>query len=244
MVKELDIAMDKFLEVRNLSVTLNGNPILDGLNFEVSRGDTIAIIGPNGAGKTVLFRTLLGLLPYSGKIIWHQPPKFGYVPQRFEYDHTFPLSVEEFFLLKTGHRFWLKAKTKEKIRKSLKEVGMEGVIDRRLGELSAGQLQRILIAYALWGDPNVLLFDEPTANVDVGQEATIYELLDSIAKSRYLTLFVISHDLSIIFAFADRVVCLNRAMLCYGVPQKVLTPAKLAELYRTKVHFFDHTHRH
>lgn len=237
--------MKTFLEVKNLSVKLNAQPILEGVDFDVKKGESVAIIGPNGAGKTILFKTLLGMLPHTGKIIWYEKPRFGYVPQRFEFDKSFPLTVEEFFLLKTGKTFWVGEETvREKIKAALTEVGLPSLLTKRLGELSAGELQRVLIAHALWSDPNILLFDEPTANVDVGAEVTIYELISRIAESRDLTLLMISHDLSVIFRYADRVICVNREMLCHGIPHEVLTPKKLSELYRTKVHFFEHAPHH
>lgn len=237
--------MSKLLEVKNLSVRLNGNSIFEAVNFDVEKGETVAIIGPNGAGKTMLFRALLGLVPYSGEIRFGEKPRFGYVPQRFEFDRSFPLSVEEYFLSKSSQDFWLKKQSaKAKIASLLEETGLKAIGKKRLGDLSAGELQRVLIAYALWGDPNILLFDEPTANVDVGVEEKIYELIHRIGRERNLTVLMISHDLSITFHYATRVVCLNRELICYGVPKKVLTPDTLAQLYQRDVHFFEHTHHH
>jgi zinc transport system ATP-binding protein len=128
------------------------------------------------------------------------------------------------------------------VLRALEEVGLAHKISARIGALSFGELQRVLIAYALFENPTVLLFDEPTAGIDLGAEMTVYELLRKIADSRDLTLLMISHDLNVIYAFADQVVCLNREMLCYGVPRTVLTPEALERLYRGKAAFYAHEH--
>jgi zinc transport system ATP-binding protein len=236
--------MSNFLEVKNLHVAIGGVPILEDVTFSLEKGDVIAIIGPNGAGKTMLFRTLLGLQPYQGEIRWSQPPRIGYVPQRLTIDTQFPLTVEEFFRLKMPHNFWKSTAITDKlIITSLEEVGMAHKIRSRIGELSFGELQRVLISYALFENPNILLFDEPTTGIDIGAEITVYELLRKIADSRDLTMLLISHDLHVIYEFADKVICLNREMLCYGVPRQVLTPQALEELYHHDAAFYEHHHK-
>ncbi len=240
--------MASFLEVKKLHVVLGGEVIVDHVSFEVEKGEAVAIIGPNGAGKTTLFRAILGLVPYVGEIKWHETPRIGYVPQRLQFDRTFPISVLEFFLLKTSPKeFWSKsASTYDRILKVLEELGMADKINHSLGALSSGEFQRVLIAYALFEDPNLLLFDEPTAGIDIGAEQTIYSLINRIAKSRELTVLMISHDLNVIYQFADKVICLNRTMTCYGVPREVLTPQQLAILYQGKkgelTKFYVHNH--
>jgi zinc transport system ATP-binding protein len=141
------------LEVRNLTVKLDNETILENLNFEVREGDVLVILGPNGAGKTVLLKTLLGLLPYEGKIKWKENVKIGYVPQRLPFIKDVPLSVEEFFKLKRV--------TEEKIQKVLLSVGIKdlAILKKKIGDLSSGQFQRMLIAFALVDEPQVLLFD-------------------------------------------------------------------------------------
>lgn len=235
--------MAAFLEVKNLHVTVGGASILEDVTFSVEKGSVTAIIGPNGAGKSVLFRALLGLLPHEGEISWGSAPRIGYVPQRLPVDAQFPMTVSEFFLLKMRTPLWRHAaEAHGRIHASLKEVGMAHKIHDRIGALSFGEFQRVLIAYALFENPTVLLFDEPTTGIDVGAETTVYELLRKIADSRDLTLLLISHDLNVIYEFADQVICLNREMLCCGVPQKVLTPEALEGLYHGEAAFYAHEH--
>lgn len=231
------------LTVRHLTVRLDHAVILEDLNFTLPRGATLAIIGPNGAGKTTLFKALLGLVPYEGQVIWHRRGPLAYIPQRFEFDRTFPLSVQEFFLLKSRHPFWWGRGTwTQRVREALREVNAESLWNKGLGDLSSGELQRVLIAYALFDDPEVLLFDEPTAGIDAEGEATIYTLLRRIARTRELSLLIISHDLNVVYEHASQVLCLNRRILCSGSPMDALTADRLSELYRGAVTLYRHAH--
>jgi len=233
------------LEVKNLTVILNHDLIIDNLSFSLNKGDVLAIIGPNGAGKTILFKALLGIIPSRGEIKWGEKVKIGYVPQRLDFDRSNPLTVYELFLLKEKGSFLFKSsnKTKERFQKALSETGVEYLLDKSLMDLSLGEFQRILIAYALLDNPDVLFFDEPTAGIDVGAEGTIYSLLKKIADSRVLTMLIISHDLNIVYKYADSVLCLNKKMLCYGAPQIVLTPEQLENLYKGDTAFYKHKHK-
>ena len=233
------------LSVENLGVKFDENEVLKGLSFFVQKGDVLAIVGPNGAGKSVLFKALLNIVPYSGEIKWTKGLKVSYVPQRFSIDKEMPLSVEEFFNLKT--------KNKNQIIKALNSVGIsnEGhekhhlakhILKQRLGWLSGGQLQRVLIAWAVVDDPDVLLFDEPTSGIDVGGEETIYNLLKKLRDQRDLTILLISHDLNIVYKYANNVICINKKMICYGAPNEVLDPSALANLYGGEAGFYKHEH--
>ncbi len=231
------------LEVENLGVKFDNQEVLRGLNFIVQKGDVLAIVGPNGAGKSVLFRALLGLVPYSGKIQWAPGLKISYVPQKFNIDKDLPLSVEEFLKFKE--------KNPEKIINALKSVGITDehhiehhVLKERLGWLSGGQLQRVLIAWSILDNPDVLLFDEPTAGIDVGGEETIYNLLKKLKDKIGFTILLISHDLNIVYKYANNVICVNKQMVCYGEPNMVLDPASLAKLYGGEAGFYKHEHFH
>ena len=234
---------EKILEVKNLSVTLDGEEILKNLSFSVSRGETVAIIGPNGAGKTVLLRALLGIVPYSGEIYWAPGIKQGYVPQRMDFDRRIPLTVKEFFLLKTK-RIWIKAgQSIERFQQELALVGLDkDILLKPLGELSGGQLQRVLIAWALIDGPQVLFFDEPTSGIDIGSEETIYKTLHRLQHERSMTFLLISHDLNIVYKHASKVICLNKAMICEGPPREVLNPKELIELYGEAGFYHHFTH--
>lgn len=220
------------LEVKNLSVRLDNEDILKNISFNVGAGEAVAIIGPNGAGKTVLFKTLLELIPYEGEIKWKKNIKIGYVPQRFTIDKNTPITVKEFFLLKTGE-FWL---TSENFLKhfahELKLVGLdESILKKRMADLSGGQIQRLLVSWSLLDHPEIILFDEPTSGIDIGFEETIYNLMHRLQDERGLAILLISHDLNVIYRHANVVLCLNKEMICRGAPRKVLTPRELEKLY-------------
>ncbi len=225
--------MATILEVKNLNVKLDNRKIIEDLSFEVNKGDVLTILGPNGAGKTVLLKTLLGIFPYSGKIDWRESVKIGYVPQRLPFIKETPMSVQDFFELKES--------SIEKIKEALNSVGIkDDFLGKKIGDLSSGQFQRILIAWALLKDPNVLFFDEPTTGIDIVAEETVYNLLERIRKDRDLTIFIITHDLSVVFKFSNYVICLNRSSVCKGVPREVLDQDKLHQLYGEEVKFYVH----
>lgn len=242
--------MDKaILKVENLGVKFENDKVLQNLSFSVNRGDVLAIVGPNGAGKSVLFKTLLGLIPYSGLVKWQKGLKISYVPQKFKIDKDLPLNVEEFFKFKKQDH--------GDILDALEALGIlsikhehrsdhhlqEHILKQRLGWLSGGQLQRILIAWSLVDNPDVLLFDEPTAGIDLGGEETIYNLLKRLQEERNITILLISHDLNIVYKYANNVLCINKEMICYGMPATVLDPASLVKLYGGEASFYKHGHQ-
>ncbi|AKM83386.1 hypothetical protein A2422_04220 [Candidatus Woesebacteria bacterium RIFOXYC1_FULL_31_51] len=196
------------LSVKNLNVDFNGHKILDNLSLDLKRDSTLAIIGPNGAGKTVFIKTLLGLINYSGNITWQKDVRIGYVPQKLSVSRELPLTVLEFLILKE--------KDTKKINDILLKVGFKQkaehihhdirVLNTKLGSLSGGEVQRILMAYALLGNPNVLLLDEPTAGVDIKGEETFYELFKNLKKDSDLTIIFISHDEEIVTKYADNII--------------------------------------
>jgi len=221
------------LKVKDLQVELEGERILEGLSFELKEGDILTILGPNGAGKTVLLKTLLGILPKKGEVVWKKNIKIGYVPQRLPFIKDVPLSVKDFFELK---------KVSEAERESiLKSVGFqENISKKKMGELSSGQFQRLLIAWSLIGNPQVLLFDEPTTGIDIRGEETIYSLLTRLKKERNLTILLVTHDLSVVFKLSNYVICLNRGMICQGSPKEVLTPESLQKIYGQEIKYYQH----
>ncbi len=222
------------LKVENLNVELEGEKILENLSFEVKKGEILTILGPNGAGKTVLLKNLLGVLPFKGKIEWKSGLKIGYVPQRLPFIKDIPMNVEEFFKLKG-------APTNE-IKKILNSIGLkEEILEKKIGDLSSGQFQRILVGWALTSSPQVLLFDEPTTGIDIGGQESIYELLEKLKKERDLTILLVTHDLSIVYKLATNCLCLNKKMLCYSIP-KELTPERLSQLYGGQIKFYQHSH--
>lgn len=220
------------LEVRNLSVTIEDEIILRNISFRVQAGEALAIIGPNGAGKTMLFRALLGLVPHEGDILWRKGIRLGYVPQKFFVERAIPLTVHEFFLLKS-RRFWFPQHLfLEHIQHELTLVGLDNkILKKPLGELSGGQMQRLLISWAMLNHPDVLLFDESTAGIDIGFEETIYNLIHKMQDERNTTVLLISHDLNIVYRYAQNVLCINKEMICHGSPADILTPKELTHIY-------------
>lgn len=228
--------MTTLLEVKNLNVSFGQQNILNDLNFEVKKSEVLAIIGPNGAGKTVLFHTLLGLRrPTSGQIFWKPRVKVGYVPQRFDIEIDLPLTTREFFHLKGG------GITEKKIKEFLDLVGM-GLesLDEVFSQLSVGQRQRILVAWAVMNEPEILLFDEPTADIDVRGQQSIYHLLHKIQDQLGFAVILISHDLSVVYRYAHQVLCLNRKKICFGPPREVLSAEQLLDLYGGERTFYKH----
>jgi len=216
---ELD---DYILKVSDLRVEIQNQIILEKINFKLKRGTTLAIVGPNGAGKTMLFRTLLNLVPYSGKIEWEQKVKIGYVPQNVSVKDI-PISVREF----------LSYRSNANVEEALAAVKLDdrNIQDKTLGVLSGGQMRRVLIAWALIDHPNVLLFDEPTVGVDVGGEESIFFMLSELKKKRNITMLLITHDIHLVKEYTDELLGLNKCMTFFGDSQQIAEPSLQQRIY-------------
>ena len=227
------------LEIKNLEVSYYKEKILEDVSFSLDRGDTLAVIGPNGSGKTSLFRAVLGSLPFNGEIIKEKGIRIGYVPQKVDLERDIPITVKEFLFLRNHPE----ADQKHTPEKVLEMVGLKAnYLKKRIGELSSGELQRTLIAWATIGHPDLLLFDEPTASVDLAGQETVYELLHKLQDERNLTLILISHDLTVVYQYANKVLCLNKRQICFGPPMEVLTPEELKKLYGGERKLYHHIH--
>lgn len=227
----------KILEVSGLKVTIDGQEVLTDLSFDLHQGEVMTILGPNGAGKTMLLRALLDTVPHQGRVAWKKGIGIGYVPQRLPYIKNIPLSVADFFALRTGGR--------ANVREMLQSVDLDADAEKKLiSDFSSGQFQRILIAWALARNPDVLLFDEPTTGVDVSGEETVYSLLSRLQRERNLTMVLVTHDLAVVHRLSSVVLCLNKELVCMGPPLSTLTPENLRQLYGTEVKFYQHHHHH
>jgi len=244
------------VEVHDVRVSLGGTPVLEGVDLHIPRGQIVALIGPNGAGKTTLLRCLLGLQKTDvGQIrllgedhLERALPRIGYVPQRLALERSFMLSVREFLALRlpeTRHWFWQrKARIDELLGAVVSELGVGGLLNWPVAQLSGGQLQRVLIAFSLLGRPELLLLDEPTAGVDTPGEQTFYEVIAEVHRRRHLTVVLVSHDLSMVFRHASWVYALNHVVCCEGSPEQVMNEESLKQAYGIQVSPYHHHHSH
>ncbi len=222
--------------INNLSVRFGDRTVLSGITFNLARGDFLGVIGPNGSGKTVLLKAALGEVSYTGSVVWASGVKIGYVPQHLDLDRYLTLTLGDFIQLKARI---LNIPFSE-ITKVMTLVGLgKELLPRPLNVLSGGQLQRGLIAFALLGKPDILVFDEPTASVDNPGEERIYELLHRLQDDFGLTIMIVSHELDLVSRFANKILCLNREMICYGSPEHSLKPEVLDKLYGHSMHIHE-----
>ncbi len=238
------------IEVKDLTVELEGHVILDNVSFTVPVGNATAIIGPNGAGKSVLLKAVLRLLPKKSGMVQlfgtdHSnyrkiAPLISYIPQRFTIDHNFPVTTEELFSLKSPRPLGMHPTERVRMHELLSTVGVSHLLKKRLSMLSGGQLQRVLLAYSLMDHPKLLLMDEPYAGIDVHGQETIYALLARIRQEERITMVMVSHELEIVMQYAEQVLCLSKKILCAGAPQHVLTTELLHQMYGTPISHFQH----
>lgn len=235
------------IRIDDLHFAYDEAPVLEDVNLHVEAGEFLGLVGPNGGGKTTLLRVILGLLdPARGRVeLLGQRPRrgrkrVGYVPQVARFERDFPISVEETVLLgRLGltSRLWGWSRSdRDAAAKALDEAGVADLRHRHLATLSGGQLQRTLIARALACEPELLLLDEPTSNVDLRAEEDIFDLLGDL--NRRVTVVVVSHDLGFISRYVRRVACLNRRMVCH--PTEELTGDVIAQLYGRAVRAIHH----
>ncbi|HQH79682.1 MAG TPA: metal ABC transporter ATP-binding protein [Synergistaceae bacterium] len=230
------------LELENVEAGYAGVMVLDRVSLTVREGDFLGIIGPNGGGKTTLLKVILGLVsPVAGRVeVMGLPPRqgrgyVGYVPQGAGHDPEFPITVREAVHMGRLHRGNLLGRPSpedfEAVEEALVRTGIQSLADRSVGELSMGQVQRTLFARALATRPAVLLLDEPTASMDPGAAASIYELLGRLNET--MTIVMTSHDLTAVLSEVKTVACLNRTLHCHD--RETLTAESIGTMYRCPV---------
>lgn len=218
--------------VDDLTVLRSGKPVVEKVSLHIHCGEITALVGPNGAGKTTLLKAILGELPHSGSLNYLDAagersgkPRIGYVPQRLDFDLNSPVSVMDLFQASSGWRpTWLFPSRRWRgcARDILARVQAEHLLDRRLGALSGGELQRVLLALALDPIPDLLLLDEPISGVDYKGMQLFYNIVGELKREYDLSIILVSHDLPVLVSLADRVVFLNRTIQSIGSPAEVL----------------------
>ena len=231
------------LKVQNVSVKIGGDKILKNVNLHVHCGQMVALIGPNGAGKSTLLRTLLGEREYDGNIIFSAPgtrrakARIGYVPQSPNFDPGDPVSVADLFTCCLSRRpaFLGPSKSdRELILECLDRVHGEDLIEKRVGTLSGGELQRVLLALALEPMPNILILDEPLSGVDIEGQTGLMDMLDEIRRDFDLSILMTTHDFSMLPRYADQVILIDHEVKCQGTPAEVLDSPEFRAAFRMK----------
>ena len=227
-----------------VTLAFDGRPVLHEVDMAVGRAEIVTLIGLNGSGKTTLVKVLLGLLAAdAGRVARAPGLTIGYVPQRFQVERTLPLTVRRFLALGRRHAGADAAAV-------LAEAGAGRVLDRQLAALSGGELQRVLLARALLARPDLLVLDEPTAGVDVTGQIELYRLIRAIRDRYGCGVLLVSHDLHVVMASTDRVVCLNHHVCCTGTPTRIVGHPAFVRLFGPTIgrdlavysHAHDHAH--
>ncbi len=235
------------LTLDNIGVRLGGRQVLSDVTFSLGKGDFAGIIGPNGAGKTTLLRVILGLLePSGGRVLVDGEPLshrgkggIGYVPQKLVIDPDMPLRARDVVSLGLdGHRLGFafpSRQRRELVERALCDVGAAGYADARVGELSGGEQQRVLIAHALISRPRLLLLDEPLANLDLRSEQEIVAVLGKLAREQEISVLLSAHDMNPLLGVMDRIVYVAGGHAAAGPADEVVTSERLTQLYGHRV---------
>lgn len=234
------------LSAQGLTVRFNGEDVLSGVSLAVNPGEIVTILGPNGSGKSTLLRALLGIVPLSAGQVSRAPDlRLGYVPQKLSVDRSMPMTVRRFLSLP------LRVSDAEATA-ALARVGLPDVEQRQMAALSGGQFQRVLLARALLVKPQLLILDEPTQGLDQPGEAAFYRLIEEVRRETGAAVLMVSHDLHVVMAASDRVICLNGHICCEGTPRVVSNAPEYRALFGLGTqgalalyqHQHDHSHDH
>lgn len=234
------------IEAKGVEVSFGDFAVLSGANVTVKPGEIVTIIGPNGAGKTTLVKVMLGLIQPSLGVVERKPKlRIGYMPQRLTIDPAMPITVERFL------RLGLPGKVPdEDCRNVMEEVGAMELLRHPMQSISGGEMQRVLLARALLRDPEILVLDEPVQGVDITGQAELYRLIQSIRNHRNVGVVMVSHDLHVVMAQTDHVVCLNRHVCCAGHPSQVSRHPEFVAMFgedvasTLAVYAHNHDHEH
>ena len=231
------------LRVQDLSVKIGNQQILSNVNLHVHCGELVALIGPNGAGKSTLIKAILGQQEYEGSISFSSPgernrkAKIGYVPQSPVFDPGDPITVADLFACCMSKRpafFGVSSKMRNMILTCLERVNACDLIDKRVGVLSGGELQRILLALALEPLPNILILDEPLSGVDAEGMESLMDMLDEIRQEYDLSILMITHDFSMLSTYSNQVVLIEHKIIAQGTPEQVLSSKEFGSVFHRK----------
>ena len=230
------------IAAKNLSVRQGGAEVLSNVTLSIEPGEIVTILGPNGSGKSTLLRALLGILPPSeGTVSRAGTLRIGYVPQRLAVDPSLPITVRRFLSLP-------QRVADSEATAALSRVGLPEIGSRQLAELSGGQLQRVLLARALLSAPQILVLDEPTQGLDQSGEAGFYRLIEEVRRKTGAAVLMVSHDLHVVMAASDRVICLNHHICCEGTPRVVSNAPEYRALFglgsQGALALYQHQHDH
>lgn len=225
------------ITAKGLTVTRSKRVLLDAVDFEIRPGEALTLIGPNGAGKTTLIRALIGMVPYAGILTRRAGLRLGYTPQKLPLEQLLPMPVDRFIAL-SGER------SREKRRNMLARCHAESLQNSPMAALSGGETQRVLLARALMRQPDLLILDEPTQGLDSPGEARFYQLLAEIRAETGVAVFMVSHDLHMVMAQSDRVICLNRHICCSGAPGVVAEDPSYLALFGPRAGIAPYQHHH
>ncbi|MFD2739942.1 metal ABC transporter ATP-binding protein [Sulfitobacter aestuarii] len=230
------------IETRGLALRHHGQEVLRDVNFTIERGEIVTIVGPNGSGKSSLLRALIGALPpASGEITRAPGLRIGYVPQKLHIDATLPLTVRRFLNLP-------QRQSRDILQAALLRAGAPDLIERQMTGLSGGQFQRVLLARALLGRPDILILDEATQGLDQPGSAAFYRQIEEVRREMGLAVLMVSHDLHVVMAASDRVLCLNGHICCEGTPEVVADAPEYRALFGTgtkgALALYRHEHHH
>lgn len=239
-----EIVMKNLVSLENISVSFGQRQVLSNISLSLKPGRILTLLGPNGAGKSTLVRVVLGLVvAEKGVIRRDRDLRIGYVPQKLFLDATLPLTVKRFMLLPPGVR-------KDDVLPALKRVQAAHLIDAPMQKLSGGENQRVLLARALLNKPQLLVLDEPTQGVDVNGQLALYNLIDQLRKELHCAVLMVSHDLHLVMAKTDDVLCLNHHICCSGTPEVVSTHPEFISMFgqlgaeQLGIYRHNHNHRH
>jgi zinc transport system ATP-binding protein len=217
------------IEVQNLCVRYGNKEVLRNINLSLSKNEIVTIVGPNGSGKTTLFKSIIGSTPISsGKVLIRPNLKIGYVPQVLNIDRSLPLTVERFLSLENRRH-------KREALSAQQVLDSNDLLFKQISTLSAGQLQRVLLARALVNKPDVLLLDEATRGLDQPGSAAFYRKIEEIRNTTGCAILMISHDLHVVMSASNRVICLNGHICCQGEPQSVASSPEYKAMFGSNV---------